>query len=497
VQRLNLNLDRPQLLTTAEEALQACAYFRERGAVAVDTETTGLDIIRDVPLFIGLSDKIRRVAVQVNTPACDALQELLGDERVVKILFNAKFDAHMLANRGMKLAGPWHDVMVQAAMTESGRSSNQLKDLMVIVYGADDPRSLQYADFSGTFGKVTKKKTAKELLESAPIERVLQYVTCDAWGTFQLYETLSAQLHHIRTWRGQELWRLFHDIEVPYTKVLWDLERTGIRIDPDHLEKLGAAWDIELQGIERKFAQEVGRSINIRSGDQLRDYFILEKGLVTPRKTKGGESGEVKSSIDKVTLEIWANQGIEAAALVKRHRELGVLRSHFIKPLISLRDNRDRVHTTFTQMVRTGRLASDSPNLQNIPVRSEDGKKIRYAFIASEGMVLLDRDYDQLEMKLAAALSGDKNMIAIINDGKDIHAGNAAIAFEDDGAVYELIMEGVRLKDAELPIPPELKAQIKFQPTPRPSASAPSTGRVTTSSPSSSSATSRRPRRHG
>jgi DNA polymerase-1 len=445
MQRLNLDTGRPQLLTSTEEVLQTCTSFREKGEVAIDTESTGLRVTQDVALFIGLSDGDRRVAVKVDSEEFAALESLLGDPKVVKILHNAKYDAWMLANRGMKMVGPWHDTLVMASMSDSSRSSKKLKDLLVSLYGPDDERSIRYSDFSETFGKVTKKKSAKELLQGAPIEKVLQYITCDAWGTFQIYRTLRKQLQKIRNWRDQTLWELFTSIEVPFTEVLWGMERQGAKIDVGKLEQLGADWTKELQETELKFAQSVGRPININSVPQLRDYFLLERDLKTSRRTMGGESGEAKASLDKVTLGLWADSGIVEAAQVLRYRQLGKLVSTYVKPLLELRDTNDRVHTSYTQMVDTGRLASDSPNLQNIPVRTKDGKKIRECFIADEGFDLLVRDYDQLEMKLAAALSGDPNMIRIIREGKDIHSGNASVAFD---VPYEDIMSAVAAKDA-------------------------------------------------
>jgi len=357
---------------------------------------------------------------------------------------NCKFDVHMLANVGMKVKGPWHDTLVMATMSDTSRSSKRLKDLLVSLYGPDDERSIRYSDFSETFGKVTKKKTAKQLLESAPIEKVLQYATCDAWGTFQIYQTLQKQLKRIHNWRGQDLWQLYTSIEVPFTEVLWGMERRGAKIDVGKLEQLREDWTKEIQDTELKFAQAVGRPININSVPQLRDYFLLERGLKTIRRTVGGESGEAKASLDKVTMGMWVEQGVTEAALVLRYRQLSKLVGTYADPLLKFRDTNDRVHTSYTQMVDTGRLASDEPNLQNIPARSKDGKKIRECFIADDGFELLVRDYDQLEMKLAAALSGDPNMIKIILEGKDIHSGNAAIAFD---IPYEGIIAASRAKD--------------------------------------------------
>lgn len=445
MRRLNLSLSKPELLTSTEDVLAACAQFREAGTVAIDTEATGLDHVNDVALFASLSDGKRRVAVRADSQEFEALASLLQDPQVVKALHNAKFDAWMLANRGMKMVGPWHDTLVMASMSDSSRSSKKLKDLLVSLYGPNDPRTLQYADFSETFGKVTRKKTAEMLIKAAPIEKVVQYATCDAWGTLQIYHTLRKQLQGIRTWRGDTLWNLFETIEVPFTEILWGMERQGIRIDVGRLEQLKADWTKELQDLELRFAQAVGRPINIRSNPQLSEYFLLEKNLSTARRTGGGESGEAKASLDKVTLGIWAEAGIEEAKLVLHYRQLDKLVGTYTDPLLAARDSRDRIHTSFTQLVDTGRLASSDPNLQNIPTRTKDGKKIRECFITEDGMRLGVYDYDQLEMKLAAVLSNDPNMLRIIQEGKDIHSGNAAVAFN---VPYEAIMAAVAAKDA-------------------------------------------------
>lgn len=452
MQRLNLSLSKPVWLDKPADVVRLGVEVREFGHVAVDTETTGLDIIRDVPLFVGLATPKGRYALRTDSDAFDALSDFISDPNITKILHNTKFDWHMLENRGLKVLGPKHDTLVMAAMSDTSRSSKQLKDLNVSLYGADDPRALRYKDFKSTFGKVTKKKSAEELLKGAPLDKVVQYVTCDAWSTLQNYETLKKQLAHVQNWRGQDLWSLYLQYEVEFTDLLWESERVGTRLDVGELQRLKKEWTEEAQTLEVKFAIACGKPINIRSTPQLRQYFLIDRGLKSLRLTSGGEKGDPVESLDATTLAYWAKElKIEEAAMVLRYRVVNRLVTTYCDSLLESVDAKGRVHTTLNQVgAETGRLSAENPPLHQIPVRTKDGKKIRKCFIADDGMVLIVRDYDQLEMKLTAGLSGDENMIAICNAGKDIHSGNASIAF---GKPYEDIMEAVRKKD----LPDELK----------------------------------------
>lgn len=420
--------------------------FREGGVVALDTETTGLDIIQDAALFISLSTEDTSIIIHRSLAA--GLAPLLNDPDVVIPMHNAKFDMHMMANIGVPFGGAQaHDTIVMAGMSDSSRSSLGLKELAVSLYGEDGARAFRYKDFAETFGSPNKKKgeTTADLLLKAPKEKLTYYAGSDAWATVVMYPVLKSLLQQIHNWRGIDLWSLFLGIEVPFTRLLWDCEREGMKVDLPRLRELEQLWSERISEIEKEFAKLAGRPINLRSTPQLRQYFLVDKGLVSNKFTDGGKSGEAKASVDKDVLAEWAAQGVPEVKLLKEHRELSVLLNTFVKAPLSRADQRDRLHTTLNHVgAETGRLSSSDPPMQNIPIRTALGRMIRACFIAEHGHRLIVRDYDQLEMKIAASVAGDTAMIEMINAGRDIHAGNATIAFDMD---YDLVMEAVRLKD--------------------------------------------------
>lgn len=461
MQRIQLGVPPAEFFTNPTDILRAFDSMAAGGIVAMDTETSGLDIVVDEPLYVGIATLDRRIAFSVDSQDPDiegrarrisAFQQALDKyPNTVVAMHNAKFDMHMLKNAGVVLPGTVHDIRVMAGMSDSSRSSLELKQLAVIVYGANDLESIRYLDFVENFGRPGKRGkvhvTAADLLRAAPVDKISDYVTADSWTTFKLHRTLESQLREIRTWKGQTLWDLFNTYEVPFTRLLWDCELTGMRVDAHALSHLKTEWEKEIETLEKEFCTLAGRVINLRSTDQVRKYFLLEKGLKVVKYSAGGESGEVKASTSKDALAVWANQGVREAQILTRFREVDQLLKNFVRPLIRKAgyDKRSRVHTNLNQVgAETGRLSSSDPNLQNIPVRTDDGRKIREAFIAEEGNCLVVRDYEQLEMKITAGLSGDRAMLQIIHEGKDIHAGNASIAFN---VPYEEIMEAVRLKE--------------------------------------------------
>ena len=266
---------------------------------------------------------------------------------------------------------------------------------------------------------------------------LIEYAANDAWATWQVYEELRTQLQMAAThslFRTtypyiETLWDLFDKIEVPYTRVLWDMERAGIKVDRAHLERSEPEALQEIQRIEKDINHAVGFILNPKSPLQLRDYFFEKEGYPPIKWSKGGTTGVRNPSCDSMFLEHIAPKD-EVARLVLKHREYSKLHGTYIKGLHDLLDPTDRIHTRFNQDVaRTGRLSSATPNLQNVPRPENDKWGLRRAFIPEEGCEIIAVDYEQLEMRLLAAAALEPDMIGIFARGWDIHMGNAALMF--------------------------------------------------------------------
>ena len=243
---------------------------------------------------------------------------------------------------------------------------------------------------------------------------VQDYNACPAYAVHRLAERQRAQL------RENDLTRVYSEIEFPLAHVLRDMEREGFLVDADALREMGADFDRTIARLLSEIEAEMGRKINLNSPKQLGEMLFDQMGLPAPKKTKTGYSTSAE------VLENLA-QDYPICAKILEYRKYQKLRSTYIDSLIDLRDDQGRIHTHFEQVATaTGRLSSTEPNLQNIPVRTEIGSKIRAAFIARPGWTLVDADYSQIELRVLAHISGDETMIRAFNAGEDIHARTAA-----------------------------------------------------------------------
>lgn len=427
--------------------------------LAIDTETTGLNKWKDVPLYWSLAWGQRRMTLNTSVLQIASQRGPLFKDPTRRWIFaNAKFDAHMLANVGIGIAGSLVDIQVQHALLYDDRRHG-LKDINAHLFG------WKWADFQDTFGKIGKKQSAKEMIEKAERENfqlLVEYAANDAWGTWCSYLELQQQLKDAYThslFRDVDpfihtLYDLFEKIEVPYTKVLWKNERNGCLIDEQYLADIEPIAKKEIEDLERRICKEAGRVINPNSTAQLRDYFFNVRGFKIIKRTKGGKTGVTQPSLDSSTLEKFAERD-PVAALVMEYRKLSKLYGTYITGIGGLLDPNGRVHTRYNQDVtRTGRLSSADPNLQNIPNVEKDKWKLRGAFIAGKGNRILTADYQQLEMRLLAAASMEPGMIDVINKGWDIHMGNAAMIF---GLPYEDVMEAKKVDKMvdQKELPPE------------------------------------------
>lgn len=459
----NIDLPEAEWFNTNTPGLDALVREVEyEPYVAIDTETTGLNVVKDIPLYWSLSWGKRRVCMP--TATMHYFENAFADKTKNWIFANAKFDMHMLAQVGHIFAGHCIDTQVMHALIYE-EQPHGLKSMTkeVLKWGWKDffdtfhPLNIlaetkeedtdEAADFLDVAPKrkpkkpLTRKESIGEMLqrfERENLSALVEYASNDAYGTFQLFLALRKRLEEESTWslfpkKFATLWDVFDKTEKPFTKVLWKCERNGILIDTNYMAKIKQPVEDGIVQIEKDIAKEMGRIINLNSSEEMREYFFVEKGYRPTKFTSGGKSGEKKPSVDVKVLEELALHDPVAKKLLD-HRELKKLHGTYILGLAKHLDSGNRIHCRLNQDVaRTGRLSSSNPNLQNIPKPESDKYKIRRAFIAPEGMDLIVIDYDQLEMRLLAAAAQEPDMINIFLSGKDIHMGNAALVF---GSIY-------------------------------------------------------------
>jgi DNA polymerase-1 len=342
--------------------------------------------------------------------ALDLLRPLFEDEFVSKVAHNGKYDMVALARQGVELNGLGFDTMIAAYLL--GEASLGLNGLVF------DRLRVELTQAQDVLGRGAKALT----LDQLPVERCLRYCCERADYAFRLRDVLERELR-----QHDNLWRLFRDVEMPLVGVLARMELTGVAIDEAALAQMSVALARELRRIEAAIYDEVGHEFNISSPQQLSHVLFEELGLPKSRRTKYGYT------TDAATLE--ALRPLHpVVGLILDHRQIAKLKSTYVDALPQLVDPRDRrIHTTFMQTVAaTGRLSSADPNLQNIPVRTDLGNRIRMAFIARDfgpDPMLLAADYSQIELRIMAHLSGDESLIEAFRQDEDIHAVTASQVF--------------------------------------------------------------------
>jgi len=348
-----------------------------------------------------------QLALQV---VIESLRPLLENKQVPKIGHNIKFDWTVLAapaNGGLVMAGPLYDTMVGAWLLDPGRRSYKLDDLCLDL-------NLKMTSFA----EVVEGDKRADSFTRVGLEKARDYSCEDAFGTLRLFEEQQPQLEQFG------LWSLFADLECPLVPILARMEREGIMVDRKILGELSEEFGRKLVELEKDICAAAGRDFNINSTQQLGEILFEELKLPRGRKTKTGYSTDVK------VLERLA-QHHELPQMVLQYRNLAKLKSTYVDKLNSLvSSTHGRVHTSFNQCgTTTGRLSSSNPNLQNIPIRTEDGQRIRSAFIAAPGFQLLSGDYSQVDLRVLAHYSGDPALLKAFRTGGDIHNQTAAEIF--------------------------------------------------------------------
>ncbi len=407
-------------LKAVAKQLLTCTHF------AVDTETDGLDTLtahlvgislamdngcawyvpcghRDnrgdlLPGQLALADIIK------------VLHPLLTHPAIIKIGHNLKFDLAIFAapqNGGVPLTGPLYDTMVGAWLIEPDRHTYKLDDLSQDI-------GLRMTSFS----EVTNKDPGPDAFCRVPLADACAYSCEDVFGAIRLYQEQQPLLAQAG------LTRLMDEVEAPLIPVLAAMEEAGILVDVDLLENLSKEFGERLEDIEASIYTSAGEPFNINSPKQLGEVLFERLQLPKGRKTKTGWSTDVKVLESLSVVH-------ELPALILQYRNLAKLKSTYVDKLASLRNpGTGRIHTSFNQCgTATGRLSSSNPNLQNIPIRSEEGRRIRAAFIAAPGCSLVAADYSQIDLRVLAHYSEDPALLAAFAAGQDIHRRTAAEIF--------------------------------------------------------------------
>ena len=384
---------------------------------AFDTETTSLDVL-DAEL-VGFSFAMHNaelpaayyVPVSANREEAQATVDLFRpvfeNEAIEKTGHNIKYDLMVLGNYGVELKGRLFDTMIAHYLLqpELRHSMDYLAEILLKY------KTIHIDELIGAKGK------NQGSMRDVALEKITIYAAEDADITLRLRDVLEQQIEE------KGLRELFYDVEMPLVRVLADMERTGVLIDDFALAQSSSVMTAEMQRIERHIKELSGANINISSPKQVGELlFDVLKISEKPKKTKSGQY-----VTDEETLEALRSKHPVVSEILE-YRGVKKLLGTYIDALPKLINRKTgRVHTSFNQTVTaTGRLSSSNPNLQNIPIRDEQGKEIRKAFIASEGRVFMSADYSQVELRLMAHLSQDKNMMDAFNADHDIHAATAA-----------------------------------------------------------------------
>ncbi len=411
----------------------------ELGTVAVDTETTSLDAMQADLVGVSLSTKPGRacyiplrhkapesaaapaegdLALESAEPApqqidlaraSELLKPMLEDDSVLKIGQNIKYDALIFAREGIRIA-PVDDTMLLSYVLDAGLHGHGMDELSRLHLDHD---TIKFSEVAGS-GK------SKVTFDYVALDKALDYAAEDADVTLRLHQILKPQL------LSDHLVSVYETMERPLIPVLAAMEETGIKVDRDILRRMSNDFAQRIAELEGEIHTLAGRSFTIGSPKQLGEILFDEMGFPGGKKGKTGAYGTGHDILQGLVAE-----GHELPAKVLDWRQLSKLKSTYTDALqAQINPETGRVHTSYSQAVAsTGRLSSNDPNLQNIPVRTEEGRKIRTAFIASEGCRLLSVDYSQIELRLAAEICEEDALKQAFRDGQDIHALTASQVF--------------------------------------------------------------------
>ncbi len=403
----------------------------EEGVIAIDTETThltpckagvvgvSLAIVPGEAAYIPLCHRqeadLLSGAGAVLEGQLDAkktmamLKPLLEDDSVLKIAHNMKYDFQIFAAYDIRVA-PYDDTMLLSYVLDGSSHGHGMDELSMLYC---DHKPIKFEEVAGK----GKKQVTFDLV---PIDKALDYAAEDAEVTLRLHKILKPRLAQER------MVQVYEDIERPLVPVIADMERTGIKVDPEILRQMSNDFGKKLATLEQEIQEEAGHPFNVGSPKQIGAVLFDEMGIEGGKKTKTGDWSTTADILEKL-----AAQGYTIVEKILEWRQLSKLKSTYTDALPGqINENTGRIHTSYHMTgTSTGRLASSDPNLQNIPIRSEEGRKIRGAFVAEEGHKLLSVDYSQVELRLAAALAGVEALKDAFKNKVDIHALTASQVF--------------------------------------------------------------------
>ena len=391
--------------------------------IAIDTETTGLDYMDTDLVGISLSykpgeayyipinhqdDTVNQLKLNV---VLDALKPVLESSKNKIIGQNIKFDRNVLAKYGINISSIKNDTMMMSYVLDASATRHNL-----------DALSSYYLNYkTSTFEDVAGKGVKQVTFDQVPIEEATNYAAEDADITLRLYEELNPKLESVAS-----LKKLNDEIEIPLIEVLSEMEQNGAILNSKILNSQSKDLENRIKKLEKKAYEIAGEEFNLGSTKQLREIFFDKLNYRIIKKTPGGQP----STDEKVLVEL--AEEYELPGVLLEHRTLSKLKSTYTDKLPGqISETTGKVHTSFHQAVTTtGRLSSSDPNLQNIPIRTEDGRRIRQAFEPSKGHRFISADYSQIELRIMAHISKDVGLLQAFQEGEDVHSKTASEVFD-------------------------------------------------------------------
>jgi DNA polymerase-1 len=414
---------RYELVTTQAQFDAWLARIEDAPLIAFDTETTSLDAMQaDIvglslsvqpghACYIPLSHDYPGVPAQLpRDQVLAALKPILQDPTRAKLGQHAKYDINILSHYGIVLQGLAHDTMLESYVWNATATRHDMDSLARKYLGYE---TVKYEEVAG--------KGAKQIsFSQVDLDTACRYAAEDADVTLRLHHALWPLLQTQPTLR-----KVYEDIEIPLVPVLAGMEQHGVLIDVDELRKQSQQLGKRMHELQRDAWQSAGHEFNLDSPKQLQSILFDRLGLPAKLKTPTGQPSTNEEALEAIAEEH------PLPRLILDYRGLAKLRSTYTEKLAEIVNPRTgRVHTSYHQgAVATGRISSTDPNLQNIPVRTEEGRRIRQAFIAPEGWLVMAADYSQIELRIMAHLSGDEGLLRAFHEGGDIHRATAAEVF--------------------------------------------------------------------